>query len=77
MPNSSIWPIDRILSGATTLGQSGPGNNDNKEILYFPLSSRAGASPLDHLMSYTGHSLGEGSYPSAEMQSVYSTAPAN
>ena len=22
---SSIWPIDRTLSGATTLGQSGPG----------------------------------------------------
>ena len=28
-------------------------------------------------MSYPGHSLGGGSYPSAEKQSVYSTAPAD
>ena len=28
-------------------------------------------------MSYGGHSLGAGSYTSAEMQSVYDTAPAN
>ena len=28
-------------------------------------------------MSYPGHSLGGGSYPSAEVQSVYSTAPAD
>ena len=35
-------------------------------------------SPSDCLVSYTGHSLGgEQSYPSAEVQSVYSTAPAN
>ena len=26
---SSIWPIDRTLSGATTLGQSGPCSNGN------------------------------------------------
>ena len=38
----------------------------------------AGASPLDGLISYPGHSLGlGGSYPSAEMQSMYSTAPAD
>ena len=29
---------------------------------------------LDYLVSYPGHSLG-GSYPSAEVESVYSTAP--
>ena len=34
------------------------------------------ASPSDCLVLYPGHSLGE-SYPSAEMQSVYPTAPAD
>ena len=68
---SSIWPIDRTLSGATTLGQSGPGSNDREGVLHIP-----GTSSLDCLVSYTGHSL-EGSYPSAEMQLVYSVAPAN
>ena len=64
MSNSSIWPIDRILSGATTPDQSGLWSDDNKEILHIP-----GASPLDGLMSYSGHSLGEwGSYLSTEMQ---------
>ena len=33
MQHSSIWPIDRTLSGAITLGQSGPGRNDNEGIL--------------------------------------------
>ena len=33
--------------------------------------------PSDCLVSYTGHFLGERSYLFAEMQSVYSTAPAN
>ena len=28
MSNSSIWLLDRTLSGATTPGQSGPGSND-------------------------------------------------
>ena len=72
MLNSSIWPIDRTLSGATTLGQSGPGSNGNKEVLHIHQISKAGASPLDGLMLYLGHSLmGAGLYPSAEMQSVY------
>ena len=36
------------------------------------------ASPSDGLVSYTGHSLSVGvTYPSAEMQSVYSPAPNN
>ena len=39
--------------------------------------SKAGVLPSDGLMSYSGYSLGEGSYPSVEMQSVYSTALAN
>ena len=57
------------------LGQSGPGNNGNKGVLRIPQSSSiTGTSPSDCLVSYTGHSLG-GSYPSVEVQSVYSTAP--
>ena len=33
---SSIWLIDRTLSGVTTLGQSEPGRNDNEGVLYIP-----------------------------------------
>ncbi len=74
---SSIWLIDRILSGATTPGQSGSGSDGNKEVLCIPQSSSiTEASSSDCLVSYTGHSLGK-SYPSAEMQSVYSAAPTN
>ena len=72
---SSIRPIDRTLSGATTMGQSGPGRDGNKGVLHIPQnSSITGASQSDCLVSYPGHSLGE-SYPSAEMQSVYSASP--
>ena len=73
MSNSSI---DRILSGAITLGQSRPGSNDNKMIFHIPQNSGSGASPSDSFVSYQGLLLG-GSYPRAEMQSMYSTAPAN
>ena len=76
MQFSSIWLIDRTLSGATTPGQNGPGSNDNEGVLCIPQnSSTTGASPSECLVSYTGHSLSE-SYSSAEMQSVYSLAPA-
>ena len=78
MSNSSIWLIDRTLPGTTTLSQSGPWSDGKEEVLRSPQSSSiTGASPSDCLMSYPGHSLGRGSYPSAEMQSVYSTTPAN
>ena len=70
MSNSSISPIDRTLSGATTLGQSEPGNDGNEEVLHIPQSSSiTGASPLDCLVPYPGYWLG-GSYSSADMQSV-------
>ena len=49
----------------------GPVSNGNEEVLYVPQSCRTGASPSDALVSYPGHL----SYPSAEMQTVYSTAP--
>ena len=61
MSNSSIWVIDRTLSGTTTPGQSGPGSDDNEEGLrILPNSSITGASPSDCLKSYTGHSLAGG-----------------
>ena len=78
MQFSSIGPIVRSLSGATTLGQSGPGSNGNEGVLRIPQSSSiTGTSPSDCLVLYPGHLLGVGSYPSAEMQWVYSAAPAD
>ena len=72
---TSILPLDRTLSGATTPGQSGPGSDGNEEVLRIPQSSSIiGTSPSDSLVSYPGHLL-EGSYPSAGLKSVYSTAP--
>ena len=71
---SSIQPIDRVLSGATTPGQSGPESNGNEEVLHIPQSpSITGTLPSDCLVSYPEHSLWGGSYASAEVQSVYST----
>ena len=77
MSSSSIWSIDKTLSGATIPGQSAPGSDGNEGVLRSPQSSSiTEASPSDYLVSYPGLSLQE-SYPSAEMQSVYSTAPAD
>ena len=77
MPKSSIWLIDRTLSGATTPGQKGPGNDSNEDVLRIPQSlGNAGTSPSDCLVSYPRNSFGE-CYPSSEMQSVYSAAPAH
>ena len=74
---SPIWPIDKTLSGATTLGQIEPESDGNKEVLCIPQSSSiTRKSPSDCLVSYPRHLLGE-SYPSAEKQSVYSTASTN
>ena len=53
--------MDRALSGATTLGHSGPGSDDNEGVLHIPQSSSiTGTSPSDCLVSYPGHSSGEG-----------------
>ena len=63
------------LSGATTLGQSGPGSNGNEGVLRIPQrSSITGTSPSDCLVSYQGNLFCE-SYLSVEKQLVYSTAP--
>ena len=59
MQISSIQPIDRTLSGATTPDQCGPGNDGNEEEFHIPQSSCVnGTSPSDCLVSYLGHSLG-------------------
>ena len=77
MSNNSIWPIDWTLSGATTLDQSGPGNDGIKGVLCIPQSSSiTGTSPSDCLVSYPEHLLGE-SYPSTEVQYMYFTALAD
>ena len=66
MSNSSIWPIDRILSGATTPNQREPGSDGNEGVLLIPQSSSiTGVSPSDCLVSYPEH----------PMQSLYSTSP--
>ena len=61
MKFSFIGPIDRTLSGATTLGQSEPGSNGNEGVLCIPqISSFTGTSPSVCLISYPGHLLGGG-----------------
>ena len=68
---------DKTLLGISTPGQSGPGSDGNEGVLCIPQSSSiTGASLSDCVMSLPACSLGE-SYPSAEMQSEYSTAPAD
>ena len=53
MSNSSIWPLDKTLSGGTTPDESGPGSDGNEGVLCIPQSSSiTGASPSDCLMSY-------------------------
>ena len=79
MSNSCILSIDKILTNITTVSQSGPGSNGDEKVFYIPQSSKTGASPSYGLEFYPEHLLvGVGrSYPFAEMQSVYSTAPTN
>ena len=61
MSNSTIWPINRPLSGATIPGQSGPGSDGNKvELCILQSSHITGASTSDCLVLYPGHSLGGG-----------------
>ena len=56
MWNSSIWPINRTLSDATTPGQSGRANNGNKVVHSIPQSLNiTGARPSYCLVSYPEH----------------------
>ena len=49
---SSIWPIDRTLSGATSEGQRGLESDNNEGVLRIPQSSSITyTSPSDCLMS--------------------------
>ena len=74
MSDNSIW---RTLSGATTPSQGGPESNGNEKVLYFTQISKTWDSLSDRLMSFPGQSLVGKSYPSAETQSIFSTAPAD
>ena len=68
MQFSFIRPKDRTLSGATTLGQSGPGSDCNEGVHCIPQSSSiTGTSPSDYLVSYPGYFFGK-SYSSAEVK---------
>ena len=67
MSNSSIWPIDRTLLGATIPGQREPGSDGNERVLrILQSSSSIGASPSYCFISYPGHLLGGSRlYPTA------------
>ena len=63
LSNSSIWPIDKTISGATSPVQSGPGSNGYEGVLHISQSFRTEASPSDCFVSYPGHSRGGGILP--------------
>ena len=74
---SSIWPIDRTLSCASTPNQNGAGSNGNEVTFHIPKSfSVTWNSPSDCWAWYPGHSF-EVCYTSAKKKSVYFTAPAD
>ena len=55
---SSLKPIDRVLSGATTPGQCRPWSDGNEGALRISQSSSiSGTSPADCLVSYPGEVL--------------------
>ena len=56
-----FYLIHRNLAGATTLGQSGPVSNGNEGYSSFPKALVLLAPHHQILVSYQGHSLGEGS----------------
>ena len=65
--------MESNLSDAITSSQSGPESIGNEEgTPHSPNSGITRLSPLDCLVSYHEHSLMGESYPSAEMQSLYS-----
>ena len=55
--------MDRTLSGAITIGQSGPGSNSNEGVVHIHQISKNGASPSDGLMSNFGTHCGDISPP--------------
>ena len=78
MQFSSIQPINMTIPGATIPGQSGPVNNGIERVLRIPqITSITENSPSDCLVLLPWYSLRWGACTSAEVQSVYSTAPAD
>ena len=73
--HSSIWPIDRTLSDATTPDQIESGRNRNEGVHHIPQSSRSWVSPSDTAYCHIQGSRGRRSYPTVKMQSAYYTAP--
>ena len=63
MTNSSIWPIDGTLLGATIPGENEPGSNSNEGVLHIPQRSKSGTLPPDGFVSYPGHLFLEGVLP--------------
>ena len=55
--NSSIWPIDWILTGTITPNKSGPRSYGNKEVLHILLTPRLGLTIIYSLVPYSRHSL--------------------
>ena len=75
---SSTGPVDRTVSGATTLNHCGLESDGNDGVLCIHQGSRIIGTSPDCLASYSEHSWrGGGSYPSAEKQFVYFRAPAD
>ena len=74
--SSHLFALSQIVlfdqSSATSLGQSGHWDDGNEGVLCIPQSS----SPSDCCVINRTF-VGGRSYPSAEMQSIYSTAPAD
>ena len=66
----------QALSGATIPNLRRPGSDSNEGVLCIPQSPRI-TGTFDCFVSYLGHSLRGGPYPSAEEQLVYSIAPAH
>ena len=54
---TSVFSIDRTLSGATIPSQSGSDSNGNEGVLYIPQISKTRALLSDDLISYPGHDL--------------------
>ena len=73
-----MWYYSITFGTVSTLGQSGYGSDGNEGVLHIPQSSSiTESSPSDFCMSYPEHPLKVGYSPSKDMQSVYSTGPAN
>ena len=64
MSNITIWSMDWTLLSATSRGQNWPGSDGDEGVPRIPQnSSITAASPLDGLVSYSGHLFGGRYYP--------------